>query len=1070
MKPVFSHLFKICLGAFSFICATSKISFAQVTPDNTVNTQVNQSGGIAEITGGEVRGSNLFHSFESFSVPTNNEAFFNNAESIGNIFSRVTGGSVSNIDGAIRANGAANLFLINPAGIVFGKNASLNIGGSFFGSTASSILFPDGEYSALQPQEETVLTVDVPIGLGFASNPKNIINNSIANDERGLEVSTGKNLTLLGGNVNLAGGKIFAPGGRVELGGLSTAGEIGINTDGSFSFPTGVIRADVVLTNAAEVNVRAEGGGSINANARNISLSGGELGISALRAGIVEDSNSSEAQAGDITLNATDDVNVSQGSGIFNAVESNGTGNAGKVNITTSNLSLTQGGLISASTLGKGNAGTVSIDTSDSILIQGEDSTGLNSSIYTQVGNDGVGNSGSINIATSNLSLTQGGEIRMSNLGQGSAAGMVSIDSSDSILIEGETEAGTFGSGIFNGVSSSGAGNSGEIDITTANLSLLEGGIVSANSAGQGNAGKIIINVSDTISAKGERQNGNPSGIFSQINSTAEGDSGGIDVTTTNLFLAQGANIDSSTSGKGNAGKITINASDAISVRGETKAGLESLISSQTKSSAVGDSGGIDITTANLSLTQGGTIDASTFGQGDSGLIKISALDTITAEGEGKNGGSRIFSQVTLNGVGDSGGINITTANLSLTNGAAISAGTFGKGDAGKVKIQASDTIVIEGESQTGFNSIVSSRVNSSGIGNSKGINISATNLFLKQGGQVNAGISGQGNAGEVKINASGIISAEGESQNGNFTSGIGSLIEESGIGDAGGISINASEIFLTNKAGISTQSIGQGNAGNLDVQVGSLSIENNAFLVSSTPVGTGGNIALQIADDLTLRENSTISAQAFNEADGGNLSIDAKFIVATPKQNNDLIASAEQGRGGNINIVSAGVFGLEERSSTPPNSTNDIDASSELGVDGTVNLNTNNDFLNSFELIIPDFDVAKKALQGSCFASRNSQQGSFVYSGTGGLPASPDLAIDEEPSLSSGLPEIRPNLQTSDPSDVNSARTISHSARADRKWQIGDPIVEPTDLVKTADGRLLWVNKLASRDSLFCQ
>ena len=113
--------FQIFLCTFGLLFATSEIAVAQVTSDNTTNTQVDINENVAEITGGETRGDNLFHSFQDFSVTTGNEAFFNNADSIGNIFSRVTGGNISNIDGAIRANGSANLFLINPAGILFGQ-------------------------------------------------------------------------------------------------------------------------------------------------------------------------------------------------------------------------------------------------------------------------------------------------------------------------------------------------------------------------------------------------------------------------------------------------------------------------------------------------------------------------------------------------------------------------------------------------------------------------------------------------------------------------------------------------------------------------------------------------------------------------------------------------------------------------------------------------------------------------------------------------------------------------------------------------------------------------------------
>jgi filamentous hemagglutinin family protein len=130
LKALFAS-FSLLICTLGYSLSANNSAFAQVTSDGTVNTEVNDDGKTAEITGGETRGDNLFHSFEDFSVKTGNEAFFNSADSISNIFSRVTGGNVSDIDGAIRANGSASLFLINPAGIVFGENASLNIGGSF---------------------------------------------------------------------------------------------------------------------------------------------------------------------------------------------------------------------------------------------------------------------------------------------------------------------------------------------------------------------------------------------------------------------------------------------------------------------------------------------------------------------------------------------------------------------------------------------------------------------------------------------------------------------------------------------------------------------------------------------------------------------------------------------------------------------------------------------------------------------------------------------------------------------------------------------------------------------------
>jgi filamentous hemagglutinin family protein len=226
VSKALSPWFGLSLCTLGYLYATSNRALAQVTSDGTVNTQVNQNGNVAKITGGETRGGNLFHSFRDFSVGTGDTASFLNSNDIANIFSRVTGGNISNINGLIKSNGSANLFLINPAGILFGENARLDVGGSFLGSTADSVLFEDGEFSAVNNLNQPILTINAPIGLNLRDQPADIVNQSIALDSTtqlnlGLQVQSGKNLALIGGDVSLEKGIVTAPGGRVELGGLT---------------------------------------------------------------------------------------------------------------------------------------------------------------------------------------------------------------------------------------------------------------------------------------------------------------------------------------------------------------------------------------------------------------------------------------------------------------------------------------------------------------------------------------------------------------------------------------------------------------------------------------------------------------------------------------------------------------------------------------------------------------------------------------------------------------------------------------------------------------------------------
>ena len=221
----------------------------EIKPDGTTSTKVTSADGSNfAIDEGDRAGDNLFHSFQDFSVPTNGSASFNNAVDIQNIFSRVTGGNISSIDGLIRVNGSANFYLINPNGILFGENARLDVNGSFFATTADSVLFENGfEFSTANPDAPPLLTIDIPIGLRFRDNPGDIVNQSTTNNV-GLSVNEGEKISLIGGNVSVENrGIIFAPGGRIELGGLVEIGTIVIAEDSSLIFPDGLLELETKL-------------------------------------------------------------------------------------------------------------------------------------------------------------------------------------------------------------------------------------------------------------------------------------------------------------------------------------------------------------------------------------------------------------------------------------------------------------------------------------------------------------------------------------------------------------------------------------------------------------------------------------------------------------------------------------------------------------------------------------------------------------------------------------------------------------------------------------------------------
>ncbi|MCU0571209.1 MAG: filamentous hemagglutinin N-terminal domain-containing protein, partial [Oculatellaceae cyanobacterium Prado106] len=242
---------KLCLAVGLLGCLISNMAMAnraiaQIIPDRTLPqpSRVDRNGNTQVITEGTAVGQNLFHSFRLFSIQNGESASFQNiSSSIQNIITRVTESSASRINGlieALQSDGtvsSANLFLINPNGILFGANASLNLGGSFLATTGDRLQFSDGfEFRTNGTQSSSLLTISTPIGIQFGRNPGAIRNASVANLvqddfgrplQGGLQVSEGETLALIGDRLHIAGGVMIAPGGRIELG--SVGGESSVS-------------------------------------------------------------------------------------------------------------------------------------------------------------------------------------------------------------------------------------------------------------------------------------------------------------------------------------------------------------------------------------------------------------------------------------------------------------------------------------------------------------------------------------------------------------------------------------------------------------------------------------------------------------------------------------------------------------------------------------------------------------------------------------------------------------------------------------------------------------------------
>jgi filamentous hemagglutinin family protein len=829
-------------------------SVAQVIPDTTLpsgeRSQVS-AGPLFQIDGGAIRDRNLFHSFAQFSLMQGETAFFNNAATITTIISRVTGGQASQLDGLIRTSGSANLFLINPSGILFGPNATLNIGGTFLATTASAVQFgQQGVYSAIHPNAPSLLTVD-PSALLF----NQLATQSIVSQAR-LQVPNGQSLALVGGNILLNQGALLAQGGRVELGGLSGQGVVELNGSG------GNLRlsyqnlqqplADLTLTNGAEVNVRT--GGSIGIKAQNVYLAGG----SKLRGGVAAAEGTPGSKAGDIDLNVVGAVVFTDGSLIDHSTLGNG--DSGDVNVTAGSILLRDGSQINASSFGRGSSGTIRLRSHGAVIMDGENSAGRSGGIYSQINANAVGNSGGINILAESVTVANGAVLAASTLGNGDS-GSINLQAQGEVRFAGVGLGNQFASGAYSSVQGGAVGNSSGITIVAGSLLMENGAQLDVSTFGRGHAGLIDLRVLDAVTLKGDPPGilADPGGIYSYIGERAIGNSSGISITARSLSMQGGAALVASTFGQGNGGDIRLQMADSVTLDGQTPQFSSGIFSSVSRI-AQGDSGQISLTAASLTVTNGAAIATSALGNGKMAGVSINVTGAVSLDGVGLDGfPSGIFSRVGRGALKDESrgnAITVTARSVSLTNGAQFQTSTLGRQPAGSISINAIDDVRIAGKNAaTGQSSGLFSATTDNSRGNGGNVNVRARSLFLQDNAVISAQSRGRGNAGMITLSLRDRLEA------------IDSQILTTSTQAAGGnIAIAARMIELRGNSDLTTSVLsGTGSGGNITLGAQAIVALADSDILASSRDGSGGDITLNTPAFFGFRYRP--AADSFNTA-----------------------------------------------------------------------------------------------------------------------------------------------------------------------------------------------------------
>lgn len=912
-----------------------------VTLDGTLGPAGALPGPDFQITAdlGQQVGGNLFHSFGQFSIHTSESATFSGPNSIGNIIGRVTGGEVSFIDGALRSTiPGANLYLLNPSGVLFGEHATLDVPGSVHISTADYLRLSDGGRFDARTPANSVLTVAPVAAFGFLSETPA----PITMTGSFLQVPEGQTLSLIGGDLTLSNATLYAPVGRIDVATVASAGEV-IPTDSDLTLQGFDALGTFTLEHTLEERPIVDFGEPIGerqlGNLDTSGTGGGAIFIQGgqwvSRGGLVRTNTYGDQNGHGIQVAISGATLLENNTALQAATLS--TGDAGRVVLDVGHLSLTDESSIRADTIGTGRSGEITINANEAVIIAGGS--------LLSAGSESTKAAGTIRITTPELTLENGGVIQTLTTDVGDA-GSIDLNVEQLIL--------TGGSYII--ANSYGNGSGGEITIN-ANKTVIISGLSSlgaeANEDGldsneAGTAGTIRITTPELTLENGF--------IFSPTSGVSDG--GSIEINVGRLSLTGGSKIDMSTSGSGNSGEIIIEASEAVVIT-STVPGNYSILSSNAEPDSTGNAGMIRITTPLLTIGEGGGINSSTY------------------EGAIGNGGT----------------IDLHVGRLNLTGGGSIFADTFGAGRGGEIIVHASEGVNITGAIAIFGDNIripiggLSTNASNTSTKDAGTIRIIAPLLTIKEGGSINSSTSGTGNGGSIELNL-GQLMLTGDSRISASSLPFLSDIDTIEVGNGGDIIVNASEgVTITGSSNLSTEATGiTGNAGDITVTTPNLTIASGSGIWASSLRTTGGNIVVN-ADHLKLLDGSAISSSVFGDqqSDGGNVTINSTNFVAL--DGSSVTAQANQGRGGNI-LVNAQVF-LHDAA----NVEDVLNASSQVeGNDGTVQNNApTTDISGSLVALDTNYLDAAAQLSHRCGTNDSESRSRFIVRGRGALPASPD-------------------------------------------------------------------------------
>ncbi|MBE9069610.1 filamentous hemagglutinin N-terminal domain-containing protein [Leptolyngbya cf. ectocarpi LEGE 11479] len=837
---------------------------------------------------------------------------------------------------------------------------------------------------------------------------------------------------------------------------------------------------NTILTSSSGISATSNGNGQsgdIQIMARNLAVTNGAEITASIGGAVNPGTISLDIQDGIVLSGSELGSNIP--SGIFTNVtnidpnNSNASRKGGNIRISAGGLNVLEGAQIRSDTFSVGDAGNILLDIRDTVRFEGSNTLGRDSGASSRVRTGAQGQGGELRIIADNLEVLNGAALSVSSFGTGDAGDII-LDIRDTVRFQGADPIDGSSSQAVSSIGADANGQGGNIQITARILDVVDGGQLATSSFGVGNSGNIVLEVDETVLVSGINvfNTNTNSGIFTSTDEFSVGQSGDIQISANSLEVLNGAQINSSTGGLGDAGDVLIVARDNVLLQGaDLRSGITpSAIFSRVEDSGIGQGGNIRIVSNSQQLLDSGELSVSNAGIGNAGNIVLEAntVDvlngaSLTAQTTGKGNAGNIIleidgvvrfigidsetgftaqasSSVAPTGEGKGGTINITANALEVLDGAQLNTLIFGIGNAGDVILDIRGPVSFEGSNPINNNpSGAFSSIQPNGQGESGDVRITATNLDVLNGAQVGSTTFGVGDAGDLILTIRETVRLVGNDSSNSRSTGLFSGLQPSSIGTGGDIRLSANNLEIV-LASLSSRSAGQGDAGNLILDIRDRIQIQDGTITTNAEFNAGGQIQID-AGIISLFGDSDIQTFVNSGADnGGDITITADAVVAL--DDSDILAFAADGRGGNVDLSRTAFFGQDFSLAPFGTDPRTLDGNNRVDINATGRLASGNILLPDVSFIqntlteLPDNLVNPETLvSNSCIARSNDTASSFTLTGSDGLPSN-----SSQPSYSLSIVQSTNIQPTTEPTDLGQ----------------DTPVIEPHRVYQLSDGRLV--------------